>query len=193
MKKQKNKNVIIKTAVGNTTLYEKRERREDSIIDTCGRVEMAEINKFPMRTQEELFAHVIAVKKEDVFGFELCEYFSYMDYKNVKPFVKESYTEKDHNEEKKDISDKADILKTMNEYMEFAWDKANSFRGLSANRSIMHYVAWIWLLGDDAFHGWIVNEYNNNYQYYGKDILAAICDRYGFKKYDDGIRENSEM
>ena len=76
----------------------------------------------------------------------------------------------------------------MKEYMEFAWEKANEFRGLSAMRSMHHYTAWTWLLGDD---------FGNllQYDYYGKDNLIRICEHYGWDhtKWDDGVRSNTEI
>lgn len=82
-----------------------------------------------------------------------------------------------------------DVLKRMEEYMEFAWDKANNFRGLSAGRSIQHYIAWTWLAGDPELTKEIENM---KYQYYGKDILKRICEYYGWdaSQWDDGVRSN---
>lgn len=73
----------------------------------------------------------------------------------------------------------------MLDYMEFAWDKANNGRGISAMRSMHHYMAWTWMLGDDL--GNLLD-----YQYYGKDNLVKICKHYGWDhaKWDDGVRRN---
>ena len=71
--------------------------------------------------------------------------------------------------------------------MEFAWDKANNCRGISASRSIDHYSVWIWLLGDEDKLSDI-----RDYEYYGKPQLVEICELYGWdhSKWDDGVRTN---
>jgi hypothetical protein len=78
----------------------------------------------------------------------------------------------------------------MLEYMPFAWDKANDMRGLSAGRSVQHFVGWTWLAGDDELSAWCDD--NSNYQHYGKEILVRICEHYGWdwRQWDDGVRTN---
>jgi hypothetical protein len=73
--------------------------------------------------------------------------------------------------------------------MPFAWEKANDCRGLSANRSIEHMTAWLWMLGDD-----LADKMDGLYEYYGKPCLRAICEKYGCKwqQWDDGVWRNSE-
>ena len=48
-----------------------------------------------------------------------------------------------------------------------------------------HYMAWVWLAGDDLGD-------LTDYQYYGKDNLVKICDHYGWdsSQWDDGERTN---
>jgi hypothetical protein len=72
--------------------------------------------------------------------------------------------------------------------MDFAWEKANNCRGLSAMRTMTHYKAWLWLLGQDGFDDL------ENYSHYGKDNLVRICKFFDLdpKKWDDGRRVNSE-
>lgn len=80
----------------------------------------------------------------------------------------------------------------MEEYMAFAWSKANDSRGISAVRSIQHYIAWIWLLGDEAFAREIETELNSNYCFFGKEILISICKKFDWDstQFDDGVRTN---
>lgn len=83
--------------------------------------------------------------------------------------------------------DRESILNEMLDYMSFAFEKANNFRGISASRSMSHYSAWTWLIGDD---------FGNllDYEYYGKDNLVEICEKYGWdhSQWDDGVRLNDE-
>jgi hypothetical protein len=71
--------------------------------------------------------------------------------------------------------------------MDFAWDKANNGRGISANRSIAHYQAWLWLLGVE----WC-DTLMDDYEFYGKPQLIRICEYLGLdpKQWDDGERVN---
>ncbi len=145
-----------------------------------------------VRTPEELIRKIQEIcKEEDFLGVERGEYISVLDYQNAKPFLNKSVTEDVWNIQKQEYTVE-NILFTMQDYMDFAWGKANNCRGISANRSIKHYIAWIWLTGEDDFHKTICDEYKNNYQHYGKEILIMICDHYrwDWKQYDNGERIN---
>lgn len=146
-----------------------------------------------MRTQEEMVKRVKERKDEDMFGFETESILLCLDYDHAKEFLK---PEAKKEEWDKDIekADRDTILAKMKEYMNFAWDKANDCRGLSANRSIMHFLGWIWLAGDNDLLKKVSDEYENNYQHYGKEILKMICDHYKWDSsvWDDGLRTNGE-
>lgn len=80
-----------------------------------------------------------------------------------------------------------EIIRQMKDYFDFAVDKALGQRGISASRSIAHYKAWIWLLGDDEF---LQEIENTEYAPYGVPILTKIGKKYGFdekliKKFED--------
>jgi len=138
-----------------------------------------------MRTQEEIVKRFGERKKNDMFGFEISEYIKYLDYEHAKPFLKDGTKEKDWEPEKVTPAEK------IKDYMKFAWEKANGCRGISAGRSLSHMVAWLWLDGQDKF----LKEWHNleDYEYYGKPQLIAICKLYGidWKQYDDGVRTNT--
>lgn len=140
-------------------------------------------------TQEQIVSRIIERKENDMFVFEWAEYVPYLDFKHAKQFLKEGCKEEGYI--RAELS-KEVLEKTIKDYMEFAWEKANGGRELSANRSIMHLIAWIWLSGADKFAEEIDNEYTTNYHYYGKDILAKICAHYGIdsKQWDNGERTN---
>lgn len=72
-------------------------------------------------------------------------------------------------------ADRESVLAAMREYMPFAWCKADDGRGLSAMRSLEHYAAWVWLLGDD----WRFPDLTNA-KGYGHQQLLALCRHYGF-------------
>jgi len=139
------------------------------------------------RTDVEILAKIKEIEaQEHLFEFVTADLKEYLSYEAVKPFLKEGVTEKDWTHKPKD---RDSILKQMKDYMTFAWDKANNERGLSASRTMDHYTAWIWMLGDEE-----VDIFGNiqEYEFYGKPQLKAICDHYGWDDVndDDGVRSN---
>ncbi len=142
-----------------------------------------------MRTQQELLDRIKFRKNNDMLGFEVQEYINFLDFDNAKEYLKEGVTKEEWDKAK---NKQEDIKQIMTDYMEFAWDKANSFRGISAERSIMHYVAWLWIDGSEEANR--LSETIENYECYGKPQLVEICKYLGIdhNKYDDGVRRNSE-
>lgn len=145
-----------------------------------------------IQSQEAIMERYKYVQPRDTLAFETSEYFLYMTYEHARKFMQKEY--KDDEQTKKDWSDPPTVeqsLENMEEYMSFAWGKANNFRGISSDRSIRHYVAWSWLIGDEEFSARIDNA---NYEFYGKPILVMICQHYGWdhKQWDDGVRANCE-
>ena len=138
-----------------------------------------------MRTDEEILARIEKVKHRDFIGTEVSDLIGALSFESAKQFLKEGITEDQWNDLKIDTKEK--ILAKMEEYMPFAWNKANNCRGLSAGRSMSHYMAWTWLIGDDFGD-------LTRYEYYGKDNLVKLCEHYGWDhtQLDDGIRSNTE-
>src|SRR5882672_7443328 len=101
-------------------------------------------------TKPEILERFLARKDEDVFGDEVGMYLPYLDFDQAKPFLKPEATKEVWDQSCSTLSREA-LLKTMEEYMSFGWEKANNCRGLSANRTMSHYIAWTWLAGDRAF------------------------------------------
>jgi len=128
-----------------------------------------------MKTQEEILSRMEEIKNEDMFGTEHSDLVNYLNYENAKPFLKDTVTKKDW--EKDQSSTNEGALKEMSDYIEFAWGKAIDERGLSSERSLMHYSAWIWLLNDGNYEEF-KNQTSNNYAMYGKPVLKWICNKY---------------
>ena len=135
-----------------------------------------------MRTDQEIIDRINARKEVDFFGFELIDLLIRLPFELAKPFLNPDVKGEDW---KVQPRDRDSVLKEMLEYMPFAWDKANNCRGLSAVRSMSHYMAWVWLAGDDLGD-------LTEYEFYGKDNLVKICDHYGWdsSQWDDGERTN---
>ena len=140
------------------------------------------------RTQTEIKAQYEARAGADPFWFEAQEYLRYLTWESVEPYLSADAKEEDWKKETKDP------LKVMEDYMEFAWGKANVCRGISACRSIEHMLAWLWLAGKDVFLAKVEGEYKSNYQQYGKPILKMICEhfKWDWEKQDSGQWVNSE-
>lgn len=125
-----------------------------------------------MRTQEEIVNHIKAAKS-DLLGFESVELLRALDFEHAKSFFN-SLKKKDW---KPDLLTDEAVVKQVVDYMDFAIDKATGHRGISASRSIAHYRAWLWLIGDDKLVKFADDD-DNNYQNYGAPILKKIARKY---------------
>ena len=140
-----------------------------------------------MRTEQEIINRIEVVKNADIFGTVRSDLIHCLPFSSAKKYLKDDVTEDDWEPK---LSDDDSVLQEIHDYMEFAWDKANNNRGLSAGRSLMHMQAWLWLLGEDQAADDI-----DDYSHYGKPQLRAICEHYGWdwSFWDDGRWTNDEM
>ena len=127
-----------------------------------------------MRTQDEILARLKERADEDMFGFETDEYYTYLDWQHAKEFVADGVSESDWTDQSSEHT-RDHMIVVMKDYMPFAIEKAEGGRGISANRSIIHYIAWIWLACDDDFLAEVDKEYDDNYREYGLPILRKIA------------------
>lgn len=128
--------------------------------------------KTVMRTQQEILQRIKDVKDKDFFGDQVIDYIYYLDFEYAKPFLKPDA--QPENWQPEDLSKEA-ILLRMKNYMGFAWQKAIDQRGLSASRSMSHYTAWVWLIGDESRLPNLM-DYDN----YGLPHLRTLCQHYGW-------------
>jgi len=137
-----------------------------------------------MRTDQEILAKIQDVCHRDWMGTIRGDLIGCLPFETAKEFLKPETTVEAWVPERRD---REAVIARMLDYMPFAWEKANDCRGLSAGRSMDHFTAWIWLIGDDLGN-------LSDYQFYGKDNLVKICEKYGwnYKQWDDGIRSNTE-
>jgi hypothetical protein len=135
------------------------------------------------RTQEEILKRIADIEKDDLFGFQTGDLIKFLTFENAKPHLVDGAN-------KDDWVQVTDPVKCIKDYMEFAWDKANNCRGLSAGRSVEHMKAWLWLDGKDE----LVEKMDSLYRYYGKPCLHAVCVEYGidWEKLDDNRWVNNE-
>jgi hypothetical protein len=144
-----------------------------------------ESGEIVVRTEEQIVARIEARRAADLLGFEWPMYLGSLSFDKARPYLKEDAKPDDWPTPRT----VEDIRKEAIEYMPFAWEKANNCRGISANRSVMHYQAWLWLLGEEWGDALM-----DDYEFYGKPQLERICQYLGLdpKTWDDGIRSNTE-
>ena len=132
-----------------------------------------------MRTQDEIVEKLLAINKEKhLFDFRRDMLVVFLDREHAELVkgisLKEDADLSDWKED--DLSDEV-ILEKMKDYMDFAWDKAQNHRGLSANRSIQRLEAWCWLLGEDEL---VEALENGPYAVYGAPGLAKVSEKFGW-------------
>lgn len=140
------------------------------------------------RSYEEIIEKIEGIKQppsNDMLVIKRNALLGYLPFELVKKYLIDTATKKQWGNFKP--KDRQSILEEMKYYLNFAWEKANKFRGYSAARSMAHYTIWIWLVGDDLGN---IEEY----QYHGKDNLVKICEYYDWEdeNLDDGVRENKD-
>ena len=129
------------------------------------------------RTQEEIMKRFN--ESDDLFGTQKGDLISFMEFENAKPYLKDEYVaDVESGKEKWEVS--TDAKKEILDYLEFAYGKAENERGLSANRSMLHFKTWIWL-DDPEFYDKIIPEIDDYYDY-GISVLDSISKHYGFER-----------
>lgn len=138
------------------------------------------------RTVKEILDRIKAVEKNDWLGTIRGDLVSYLPYSDAKPFLKPEVTEAGWKVRT------MTPLENANNYLTFAWGKANDCRSLSAGRSIEHFQAWMWLAGRDDIVE-ILSD-GDRYCYYGKPLLVMVSALVGFDwaAADDGRWANDE-
>ena len=131
------------------------------------------------RTEDEILEHVEHVKDLDFFAVRRCDLWSALPWQTARTRVPilSAIPRKEWEAPDSFIADDDVLVERIIDYIPFAVDKAENHRGLSANRSVDHFKAWVWLMGDDAWRAipW------ENYPQYGAPILAAVADLVGYE------------
>jgi hypothetical protein len=129
------------------------------------------------RTQDDIVARINALRREggDFFGVQTHDLLLYLDFQHAKAFLVEGTTEAQWLEEQ--AKNKKSPTESIQSYMPFAVEKATGHRGLSAQLSLNHMRAWLWLDGNEDLLA-LVND-SANYTPYGAPCLVAIIEAYG--------------
>ena len=123
------------------------------------------------KTSAEIKARIEAIKGGDWIGTQQIDLINYLPFKDTKLFYKPVLTAQLWN--KRAVKPPLDAAR---DYLTFAWDKANSCRGLLARRSLDHLKAWLWLAGFDE----VVDKHFSTYERYGKFQLVIASELAGF-------------
>ena len=135
-----------------------------------------------MKTVVEIKDRIKKGFKNDFFGFGISDLVEALPFEDAKEYLNEDFLSKQTAEaewEVRRLKSNEDVKKAMVDYLPFAWEKANNERGLSADRSIQHFIAWAWLY-DEEFQRNIETMYDTNYAPYGKPILKYISEKLGY-------------
>lgn len=110
----------------------------------------------------------------------------YLPFEHAKKYLKDEYiaeVEKGEVEYRQSTDD--DVRESMRTYMDFAFEKMDDHRGISASRSIEHYENWLWLLNDDE----LLDKFlRRPYQNYGAPKLQLIIETF-FPDYERASEE----
>lgn len=148
------------------------------------------------RTQEEIAGRIRDITEHgngrDLHGAERSRLLEALEFETAKEFLRPGHPhdEKSWNARRYDNAEK--IKAEIQEYLPFAWSKANGKRINSSLRSLCHFVGMIWLLGyeyDDLVEEIeeLFSDDENLIPYYGKTALVSISERFGFEwKADNG-------
>jgi hypothetical protein len=129
-----------------------------------------------VRTQEEVVERINDRRKMDLLGFEISELMLALDWDHVKQYLKENQ-ENSKEEWEVQLKTDEDVVEQVKRYLPFAIEKAVDHRGISAGRSINHYRAWFWLMGDDEMFELCGDD--SKFAQYGCPILKKIAEKYG--------------
>ena len=130
-----------------------------------------------MRTQQEILQRFQEV--EDFLGIQKVDLIAYLEFEFAKPYLREETIKKiESGEEKWEVF--TDPKKEILGYLDFAYEKAENQRGISAARSMLHFRTWIWL-DDEEFYNKVIGLIDN-YTNYGIPALDMISQHYNYTK-----------
>lgn len=126
------------------------------------------------RTTAEIVQRIEHVRPDDPFGFQSTALLSFLPFLLAAPYLKPDTTKAQWDALRND-ADIDPVTEVAKRYLTFAMDKADQHRGISANRSVDHYRAWLWLLGKDDAIDW------EAYPQYGAPILRQVTEVMGWQ------------
>ncbi len=142
-----------------------------------------------MKTDQEILARIEEVADKDWMGTQRGDLVVRLPYDLAKQYLRDdaNMDADKWNTAVKELQAPMDLIK---DYLEFAWDKANNCRGLSAGRSLEHILTWLWLEGYDK----LVKEHFETYDMYGKLqlVIASSLVNFDWAAHDNKRWANDE-
>lgn len=126
------------------------------------------------RTDQQIIDRIRSVQetKRDWLGVEVADLADSLPVEQIRTLA--GFTPPTDPGYAPEARDRETVVNRMRRYMVFALDKAGKHRGISASRSIAHYRAWTWLIGEYEAYNWELASQ------YGMPILRDICERHSF-------------
>lgn len=129
------------------------------------------------RTQQEILNRI--KQSKDLFGTQIRDLVPYLDFDLAKPYLNDDFLKKVERGEEAWTPSKDPKNEIIN-HLDFAYEKAEDRKSLSAARSMLHFRSWIWL-EDPKFYDEVI-DLIDNYTNYGIPALDKISAHYGFKR-----------
>lgn len=138
-----------------------------------------------MKTIEQIKARIHEVEARDFFGAHTSDLLMRLPFDEARAWLKPEATR-----EEWDAMERKAPLDDLRDYLPFAWGKANDCRGLSAQRSLDHVMAWLWLAGFDD----VVEQQFKTYSHYGKRqlVIASLLVDFDWRQHDNGEWVNDQ-
>jgi len=133
-----------------------------------------------MQTFEQISQRLTYLMKTPGVDFsqvQVADILEFLPYEHAKEHLKEGVDVAEWGKSIKELTPSV-VISEMRSYMRFALDKAKNHRGLSADRSVQHFKAWLWLLENGPVL--VFADDDENYSNYGAPILRRICEEYHF-------------
>ena len=129
-----------------------------------------------MKTVEQVKEKLKEGFKTDPFGFGSSDLIHTLPFEDAKEYLVEEFLSKEGAKEEWEnnrITTDEHVLMRIRGYIPFAQEKIDDERGLSADRSCQHFIAWFWLI-DEEFSKKLEDLYNYHYAPYGQPVLDAV-------------------
>ncbi|AWN07684.1 hypothetical protein HOT31_gp013 [Microbacterium phage Hendrix] len=133
-----------------------------------------------MKTQDEIVAEIekVSASGEDMFGARRDELIVALDFEHAKAYILDDVTEEQWAEHYAYKTDE-DVRKGAIDYLDFAVGKALNHRGISAGRSVDHFLGFAFLIGGDEA---VQAIQNTEYQNYGVPQLDQATELLGIRE-----------
>lgn len=129
------------------------------------------------RDDDEIIRYYQKIKPHDAWGIFGTEFLIRV------PLAKaERFMSKDHGwtpetwEAAMHKKDHESVVAEIEDFFQFAWEKAITHRGLSSSKSIHYFLSWAWLLNDMELFAYLMAP--QNYANYGCPMLLAVAQKY---------------